>query len=161
MSPQALSYSKKRISSFYDINKYRRYRILEIIQYTILYVLITLAIAPRLDSLFPEFDEKKSYNRILIETVLQLVAVSVTIFYVRKIVKIIPPIGLLLDKAYNVGTTPDYNGGIVMGLVLVHSQKHLTSKISFLVHNLDRYVATWVYPYPYEEIKPSVSTTIV
>ena len=36
MSPQALSYSKKRISSLYDVNKYRRYRILEIMQYTIL-----------------------------------------------------------------------------------------------------------------------------
>ena len=141
------SYVKKRIQKLFNVDKYRRYRLLEVVQYTILYVLITMFLAPRIDTLFPEYNEQKNYNKILFEAVLQLIVVSISIFYIRKIVKIIPPIGLFLDKSFHIGTTPDFNGGIVMGLIFVHCQKHLQYKLSYLVHNLDNYLSSWMY-YP-------------
>lgn len=136
-------YIKKRFESLIKMDTIRRYRLLEIVQYTTLYMMLTLAIAPRLDELFPALDERKNYSTILFETILQIVSLSICIFYVKKIVKMIPPIGLVMDPSFVVGTTQEYHGEMVMGLVLVHAQKKLASKIHYLVHNFSANAYSW------------------
>ena len=136
-------YTNERFNSLIKVDTIRRYRLLEIVQYTTLYLLLTLAIAPRLDELFPTLDEKKEYSTILFETILQIVTLSICIFYVKKIVKLIPPIGLLMNSSFVVGTTQEYHGEIVMGLVLVHAQKKLATKIHYLVHNFSAGAYIW------------------
>jgi len=121
----------------------RRYRLLEIVQYTTFYMLLTLAIAPRLDELFPTLDESKKYSTILFETILQIVILSLCIFYIKKIVKLIPPVGLFMNSSFVVGTTQEYHGEMVMGLVLVHAQKKLATKIHYLVHNFSAGAYIW------------------
>lgn len=137
-------YISERFTSMVQFDTIRRYRLLEIVQYTSLYMLLTLAIAPRLDELFPELNKRKSYSTILFETILQIVILSICIFYVKKIVKIIPPIGLVMNSSFVVGTTDEYNGEMVMGLVLVHAQKKLASKIHYLVHNFSTNVSEFL-----------------
>lgn len=128
-------YNAERFNRLIKMDSIRRYRLLEIVQYTTLYTMITLAIAPRLDELFPELDMKKNYSTILFESILQIVVLSVCIFYIKKIVKLIPPLGLLMNPSFIVGTTREYHGEMVMSLVLVYAQKKLTSKINYLMHN--------------------------
>lgn len=137
-------YIYERFTSMVQFDTIRRYRLLEIVQYTSLYMLLTLAIAPRLDERFPELNKRKSYSTILFETILQIVILSICIFYVKKIVKIIPPIGLVMNSSFVVGTTEEYNGEMVMGLVLVHAQKKLASKIHYLVHNFSANVSEFL-----------------
>ena len=135
---KSLSPGKYIAARWQSLTKYdavRGFRLLEIVQYTSLYMLLTLAIAPRLDELFPTLDEKKSYTQILLEALLQMITLSICIFYLKKAVKLIPPIGLIMDSSFHVGTTQEYHGGVVMGLVLVHAQKKLATKIHYLVHN--------------------------
>ena len=136
-------YTNERFNRLIKMDTIRRYRLLEIVQYTTFYMMLTLAIAPRLDELFPTLDEKKAYSTILFESILQIVIVSICIFYVKKIVKLIPPIGLLLNPSFVVGTTQEYHGEMVMGLVLVHAQKKLASKIHYLVHNFSAGAYIW------------------
>lgn len=135
ISKNIRKYTNERFNSLIKMDTIRRYRLLEIVQYTTFYMLLTLAIAPRLDELFPTLDESKKYSTILFETILQIVILSLCIFYIKKIVKLIPPVGLFMNSSFVVGTTQEYHGEMVMGLVMVHAQKKLTSKIHYLVHN--------------------------
>ena len=133
----SIAYSMNRLKNLLRIDFIRLLRLCEISQYTILYALITLLIAPRLDKLFLKLDKKKSSFNLFIEVIFQLTVVSVLIFYIRKLVKIIPPVGSLITPIYKIGTTTEYNGGIIIGLVLVHSQSNLTAKINELMKRIE------------------------
>ena len=128
-----IKYIKDRILSLFTLNEIRLLRLEEVIQYTILYTIITIVISPLIDQIFPELDKTKSKATIMVEIVIQLIFISIVIFYIKKIVKIIPPLGLLVNSNYKTGTTSEYNGGIVMGLILVHSQEKLPQKILYLI----------------------------
>ena len=134
----SIAYSMDRLKNLLRIDVIRILRLCEISQYTILYAFVTLLIAPRLDKLFPTFDKKKSSLELLIEIIIQLTVVSIIIFYIRKIVKIIPPIGSILSSMYKIGTTSEYNGGIIIGLVLVHSQYNLSTKLEELKKRIEK-----------------------
>lgn len=134
----SIAYSMDRFKNLLRIDFIRLLRVCEISQYTILYAFVTLFIAPRLDKLFPSFDKKKSSFELFIEVIFQLTMVSILIFYIRKIVKIIPPIGSILTPMYKIGTTSEYNGGIIIGLVLVHSQHNLSVKIEELMKRIEQ-----------------------
>lgn len=134
----SIAYSMDRFKNLLRIDFIRLLRVCEISQYTILYAFVTLFIAPRLDKLFPSFDKKKSSFELFIEVIFQLTMVSILIFYIRKIVKIIPPIGSILTPMYKIGTTSEYNGGIIIGLVLVHSQYNLSVKIEELMKRIEQ-----------------------
>ena len=133
-----MTYIQSRINNFIAVDYIRMLRLLEITQYTILYSIITLILAPRIDKLFPSFDETKSSVQLFKEVVFQLMFVSFVIFYMRKFVKIIPPLGHLLIKGYRIGTTVEYNGGIIIGLILVHSQFHINAKIYELMKRIEK-----------------------
>jgi len=134
----SIAYSMDRFKNLLRIDFIRLLRVCEISQYTILYAFVALFIAPRLDKLFPSFDKKKSSFELFIEVIFQLTMVSILIFYIRKIVKIIPPIGSILTPMYKIGTTSEYNGGIIIGLVLVHSQHNLSVKIEELMKRIEQ-----------------------
>ena len=113
---------------------------MEIFQYSIIYFVFGFILGSTLDTLFPQFDEKKDINSVIVETIGQLISFAILIFYVRKIVKLIPFLFVInwdLNGDGKVGkykpySTNEYEGELTIGIVVVASQINLIKKIDLL-----------------------------
>ena len=69
---------KKKIGDLISFDSFRLTQIVEIIQFSILYIIICLIAGIYLDYLFPDVDENKSTIHILLELSFHSVIVSLT-----------------------------------------------------------------------------------
>ena len=113
-----MDFVQKRIDILTKHDHIRFLRLLEILQFTIIYVFLTMHLACYIDKMFPALDSNKSYFRLLIEIIVHFTVLAIFIFYIQKIAKIIPPVGIFYPK-YRIGSTSQYNGGAIIGIVLI------------------------------------------
>ena len=73
-----------------SIDKHRFNELYEILQYSVIYMIISFFWGFYLNRMFPPLDEEKSNIQILSEIVLQAVAIALSIFYIRKLCQMIP-----------------------------------------------------------------------
>jgi hypothetical protein len=111
-------------------DKGRFSQILEIIQYSILYAFAAGLFGLLLERIFPVPDETKQTHIILFEVLAQCVMSALSVFYLRKIVKIVPFI--LESGTYKTHNVDEYNGEIMIAIVFVGIQKNLITKIEIL-----------------------------
>ena len=118
----------KKLTTF---NKIRLYKLLEISQYIILYLLISIPVSVLIEEIFPDVDESKPIWKIMIEIIAQMVIMGILIFYLMKIVKLVPFI-FMSDKSYIEHKIFEYEGTITISLVMLGTQKNLVSKIHII-----------------------------
>lgn len=133
-------YVRERYKRLTNFDKIRRLKLIEIIQYTILYTIVTLPLSAILEEIFPEPDETKNKWIILLEVLLQTMMIAILVFYIQKFVKLIPFI-YMGDKEYKEHKIFEYQGDITISIIFVGTQKNLFEKI----HILRRYIASLLF----------------
>tara|TARA_B100000900_G_scaffold416166_1_gene449660 strand:+ start:9116 stop:9520 length:405 start_codon:yes stop_codon:yes gene_type:complete len=121
---------KKKISDLLTFDDYRLTQLFEIIQFSVLYIIICLIAGIYLDYLFPDPDESKNSLHILLELSFHSVIVALSVFYIRKICHLFP----LMFKAENFREihTREYDGEIIVAIVFFTTQKKIFQKINIL-----------------------------
>ena len=121
---------KKKFSDVFSLDDYRITQILEIVQFSVLYILICLITGVYLDYLFPEPDENKSSIYILLELSLHSIIVAISVFYIRKICHLVPL--MFQVKNFREIHTREYDGEIIVAIVFFTTQKKIYKKINIL-----------------------------
>lgn len=124
-------YFNQRYKSLITTDRIRQLLLLEIFQYAFLYAIITLLFSTTIEYLAPEPNENENMLVLLIEIFVQCTIVAISVFYIRKIVKLVPFI-YYDDKRYRPYLTSEYQGEIVISLVFLNTQTKLIEKIKIL-----------------------------
>ena len=121
---------KNKFSDLVTFDDYRLTQLFEIIQFSVLYIIICLIAGIYLDYLFPEPDETKSSLYILLELSFHSIIVAICVFYIRKICHLVP----LMFQAKNFREihTREYDGEIIVAIVFFTTQKKIFKKIKIL-----------------------------
>ncbi len=113
------------------------YRLLEAIQYGVLYIFVAFFAGVGLDFAFPIYEKEKSSLQLLNEVFWQSLALVVVVFLVRGLVKAVP---VLFPVPRGIGyvpyTTSEYSGELMIGLILLSCQLNLIAKIDELSQRL-------------------------
>lgn len=129
---------KKQFDKLISVDKIRMHKLLFIMQYSILYVAVGLGLGSLLEHLFPDYDPEKENLDIVKELALQTLLIGVTLFYARKLVKVIPYL-FNFDNSFSnshAQNMPEYHGTLVLGLVFVATQTSYLKKIQHLSKNV-------------------------
>jgi len=119
-----------RVRSLFNVNNIRLNELLETAQFTIMYGLVGFFCGTYINKIFPKFDKTKSTWEILLEILGETVVLSICIFYIRKLVKIIPLIVHLPGKLrYIPYMSSEFEGEIALSLIFVTLQTNLLEKI--------------------------------
>jgi hypothetical protein len=135
-------------SGMKDLLRFDGVRVMNIlgsVQYGLLYAIVFFFVGLAIERLFPPFRSNASLHALAGEVLLQCVAVTVAIFYVRKLVEAIPGLATLLPlptwlwnpvELEQKGWVPygieEYKGEIMMSLILIGTQLNLLKKIALL-----------------------------
>ena len=121
---------KNKFSDLVNFDDYRLTQLFEIIQYSVLYIVICLITGIYLDYLFPDPDETKSTLHILLELSFQSIIVALSVFYIRKICHLVPL--MFKTKNFREIHTREYDGEIIVAIVFFTTQKKIFEKINIL-----------------------------
>ena len=121
---------ENKFSDLVSFDDYRLTQLFEIVQFSLLYIIICLITGIYLDYLFPEPDETKSSLHILAELSVHSVIVALSVFYIRKICHLVPL--MFQVKDFREIHTREYDGEIIVAIVFFTTQKKIFEKISML-----------------------------
>ena len=128
-------YIKNRADKLLAADKIRLSKLLEILQYGLLYSIVSLFIGYHINKLFPEFEEKqndKNKKKLIIEVILQSLLAAYSVFYIRKFVKLFP-FAFSLSEHYRPSETNEYDGEIIIAIIFVATQTKIAHKIEYLM----------------------------
>jgi hypothetical protein len=125
-------YLNERLFNLKTFDKIRFHKIIQSVQYNILYIIIGGILGSLVEYIFPKYDENKTNFEIIKEILLQIILLSIVIYYISKIVKCIPYIGSF-DDNYNPYQSDSllkaYNGEIMIAIILIVTQINLIKKM--------------------------------
>ena len=121
----------ENLKKLLTVDKVRGHHILEILEYSLLYAVVAGLAALGIEKIFPSPDEQKSSQRIVVEVLLQCMLSAVAVYYIRKVVKIVPYI-FETSADYNPHDVMEYNGEIMIAIVFIGFQKNLLTKLDIL-----------------------------
>jgi len=122
--------SQSKIDDLFTFDNFRLTQIFEIIQFSVLYILICLIAGIYLDYIFPEPDETKSTLHIMIELSIHSIVVALAVFYIRKLCHLVPLVFKV--KGFRDLHTREYDGEIIVAIVFFTTQKKIFQKINIL-----------------------------
>jgi len=121
---------QSKIDDLIAFDNFRLTQIFEIIQFSILYIIICLIAGIYLDYIFPDPDETKSSLHIMIELSIHSIVVALAVFYIRKICHLVP---LVFEvKGFRDLHTREYDGEIIVAIVFFTTQKKILQKLDIL-----------------------------
>jgi hypothetical protein len=122
-----------RLRKLFNLNTIRINEISETIQYTILYGIVTFYVGVWTNAAFPVFDKSKSSWQLMLEVLGQTIFLALCVFYIRKLVKIVPFLFYLPGKrAYNPYLSTEFHGEIVVSIIFITLQTNLIKKLEEL-----------------------------
>jgi hypothetical protein len=137
----SMDHIKERVDSLFLFNELRVMELMESIQYGLGYLVLGFISGVVLDYSFPKFDEETKTRDLFVQLLGQGVALIVLIFYVRKIVKIMPFMFMIgRGDGYKPYYSNEYNGEIMIALMIVGAQFNLIKKIDLLSRRLYRWI---------------------
>lgn len=155
----AWKHTMERIQSLFDMDAIRIMQLLESFQYGIGYIVVSFLAGCGVDLLFPNYDEDQDTRSLFFEIFLQSLVLILVVFYVRKIVKIMPFMFVITEDGKPVAPqfrpyeAPEYNGEVMIAVILIGSQFNLIKKIDLMSRRLYQ----WMFD---EEKKIGVSLGI-
>lgn len=122
-----------RVRKLFNLNTIRINEIAEIIQYTILYGVVAFYVGTWINAAFPYFDKSKSTTELMLEVLGETIILTICVFYIRKLVKIVPFLFYLPGKrAYNPYLSTEFHGEIVISVIFITLQTNLVKKLEEL-----------------------------
>ena len=121
---------KDRFNDLIKSNKTRMKEIGEIVQYSIVYIIVCLACGYTLDYFMNDVDETKTTLSIFIEITINSILISLFVFYIIKICHLIPPIFNIKNHTFS------YNGDIIIAIIFFTTQDKINDKIDILYKRL-------------------------
>jgi hypothetical protein len=140
---------QERVRSLFLFNEVRIMELLETIQFGLGYLFVGFIAGTLLDYSFPGYKEDIDTQTLFFEVLFQGILLAIAVFYVRKIVKIMPFMFVLhtdingdgkIDK-YHPYTATEYSGEVMIALVVIGAQFTLIKKIDLLSRRLYK----WLY----------------
>jgi hypothetical protein len=136
----AWSYMKMRIEKLFLFNEVRVMELLESLQFGIAYLVVGFMTGTLLDWAFPTYNEEKPFWEVFREVVFQCVLLIIIVFYIRKIVKVMPflfVINFYINgdgkiEPYHPYSSTEYSGEIMIAVALVGAQFNLIKKFDLL-----------------------------
>ena len=127
----------RRLSSITEISHIRFQKILHMFQNALFMAVLGLTIGKFFNNLFPKLDESKSKLHIILESILQLFTVLLIIYYLIKIVNVVPFLFVFGDYSLNRKSGDGENSikmatTVAIALVFNATQINLKDKILFL-----------------------------
>ena len=133
IEPYGKSHFMSRLRKLFNLNTIRINEITETIQYTILYGIVTFYIGIWTNAAFPAYDKTKSTVELMLEVLGQTIFLALCVFYIRKLVKIVPFLFYLPGKrAYNPYLSTEFHGEIVVSIIFITLQTNLIKKLEEL-----------------------------
>ena len=133
IEPYSKSHFMSRLRKLFNLNTIRINEISETIQYTILYGIVTFYVGVWTNAAFPVFDKSKSSWQLMLEVLGQTIFLALCVFYIRKLVKIVPFLFYLPGKrAYNPYLSTEFHGEIVVSIIFITLQTNLIKKLEEL-----------------------------
>ena len=142
----AVKHINTQIKNLFQMDDVRLMEILESVQFGLGYLIVGFFIGTILDYSFPNFDDNTPVRTVFLEVLFQSLAIIVLVFYVRKLVKIMPSVFDLhfLSKSGKVKfrpyTTTEYSGELMISLAIIGAQFHLIRKLDFLSKKLYEFI---------------------
>ena len=142
----AIKHIHTNLKDLFQMDSVRIMEVLESVQFGLGYLLIGFIIGTILDYSFPNFDEKTPPMVVFLEVLLQSLALIILVFYVRKLVKIMPSVfdihsiaksGKVKFRPYS---TTEYGGEVMIALAIVGAQFHLIRKLDYLSQKLHQFI---------------------
>ena len=139
---------QERIRSLFLFNEVRVMELLETIQFGMGYLIVGFFAGTILDYSFPHYKEDVDTSELFLEVLLQGLLLTITVFYVRKIVKIMPFFFVLhtdingdgkLD-AYHPYLASEYGGEVMIAVVMLGAQFNLIKKLDLLSRRLYKWL---------------------
>lgn len=142
----AMEHVRTRTEKLLLNNEIRIMELLESIQYGVLYLVVGFVVGVTLDYSFPNFNEQTKTSVLFTEVALQCLLLIVLVFYIRKLVKIVPFL-FVIDftgsgkSSYKPYEASEYSGEIIIAIVLLGAQFNLIKKLDLL----SRRFYSWLY----------------
>ena len=136
----AYEHINTHLKHLFNHDEARIMELLESIEFGLGYLGIGFIAGVFVDALFPVYDETKDTYIVFFETVIHALILIIVVFYVRKIVKIMPFL-FVLDfdtngdgkvSKYHPYQATEYSGELMIALILVGSQLNLIKKVDLL-----------------------------
>lgn len=123
-----------RLDNIMDLSTSRIQKILEIGQYTILYFIMGMVAGVTLEYTFPRDNaitvKKRSLFYLIFYVSLQLVTLTIVIYYINKIVLLVPFL-FKFTSYYVPGLKSEYSRGVIaLTIVFISSQPSLITRIA-------------------------------
>lgn len=133
-----------RLVSIFDLDNIRFLKMIEIIQYTVVFFIITVMVTKFLNKyLFYKPEEtiekqalEMSFTRLLFSIAVDLIIVIIAFFYIRKISLLVPSIATYLSADFKGYTTLEYSIHVALVFVFLEIVKGLKHKIEVLKSHL-------------------------
>ena len=140
---------QERVRSLLLFNEVRVMELLETIQFGLGYLVVGFFAGTLLDYSFPHYKETVDTQTLFLEVLFQGILLAIAVFYVRKIVKIMPFLFVLnLDinrdgkvEPYHPYLATEYSGEVMIALVMLGAQFNLIKKLDLLSRRLYK----WIY----------------
>jgi hypothetical protein len=123
-----------RFRDIFVITPTRKNKLFSIIQYSFLYLILVSSLGYFIDRLFPRYNEQKRKVYIFLEVSIQIIISSLVIYYIREFVSIFP---LIFDTVFVNKSSIEYQGDIIISIVLLSVQRNLANKIYFLARETE------------------------
>ena len=131
-------YSVRRMKQLINHDNIRFIRFFEMVQYTTIYSVFGFIIALLFEVTMPSFKPDQNIVLMIVEIIIQLCMCTIGMFYIKKIVKVIPLL-LKYPKNYRAYKTNEYTtGGIAMTLMYLKLQPTLFKKLNYLTEWVGR-----------------------
>lgn len=127
--------NKTRIQRLVDTDKIRIYKIIELFQYSSIFIILAIICSKAMNYLFSDNINKiKQKSSLIIHIEIFIIAFlfCLTSFYVLKIAKAIPSIMAIYDKDFIPHTTLEYSVHIVFIVVFIKLNHSLSSRLKVL-----------------------------
>jgi len=133
------------VKSLIKTDMTRFMELIEGIQYGLAYLIIGFLAGTLLDYSFPNHDENTPVKTVLVEALLQCILLIVLVFYVRKLVKIMPSLfdihfGFTKKGKYKAYSASEYGGELMISLAVIGAQFHLIKKLDFLSRKFYKWI---------------------
>ncbi len=148
MKDHANKHIESHVKSFIQADMIRFMELLESIQYGLGYLIIGFLAGTVLDYSFPNHDENTPVETVLIEVLLQCILLIILVFYVRKLVKIMPSLfdlhfgfsKTIQSSKYKAYSASEYGGELMIAVAILGAQFHLIKKLDFLSRKFYKWI---------------------
>ena len=132
-------YVEDRVERLIRVDEFRVMELLESIQYGLGYLFVGFFMGVGTDMLFPVYTSEKDAWTVFSEVILQCITLIIVVFYCRKLVKLMPFL-FAFNSKYRVHESEEYQGEMMIAVVLIGVQINLIKKLDFLSKKFYKYL---------------------